>query len=105
MSSFLASQEFDPQAFLRSLPPELATGFTEIYLQEEEGEGGNRALDIERELAKITLRLKIMNIHEQMEALTHKMKLAEKKKDESLLIKYEEEFATLSKKRSEIEGT
>jgi len=106
LSSFLASQEFDPQAFLRSLPPELATGFTEIYLQEEEeGEGGNRALDIERELAKVTLRLKIMNIHEQMEELTHKMKLAEKKKDESLLIKYEEEFATLSKKRSEIEGT
>lgn len=99
LPSHLTDQNFDPQAFSKSLPPELRSGFNEVYLQES-----GDSLDVDKELTKITIRLKIMNIHEQMEKLTLKMKQAEKKGNEDLLQSYEEEFATLSKKRSEIEG-
>ncbi len=99
--AFLAEQEFEPQAFSHSLPSELRSGFNELYLHEDLCKGG---FDPRRELEKLTLRLKAMAVHERMEELTRKMKQAESKGNEELLRQYEEEFAALSQKRSEIEG-
>jgi len=100
LKTFLEKREYDAESFSRSLPGELKEGFEELYLSQEE-----LSADVERELKKLTLRLNAFYLQEQMQLLTKKMKEAELQEDEELLHQYEEEFAALSKKRSEIETT
>jgi len=92
-------KKFEPREFYEMLPEELREGFSKLFMLELEFSG-----DISREINKAIVRLKLIDVVEDMEELTRELKKAEKAGNEVGMNEFEEKFLELGRIRAELEN-
>jgi len=95
-------KKFNPSSFSKSLPKELAEGFSEMMLKDMQ-DFVDDPRELEKEVFVVKQQLKLVDIKEELSDVSKKIKIYEKEKNKKESKKAQEEFSKLVNELSSLE--